>query len=185
MLRGLQQMDCASFLIWVRRVKIRTTFTYCQLALEKSSNVTEALEQREFRFRPLETCVSELNFYFFSIAKDPLHSLEAGFGEMRLSRERRASPALTAIPAAGPAGEELAWTQRRAGSARHHGARVSSKQHPQRLRKAPEQHEEPKGGRGGGRGRCPRMLGELGLKHREIPKGVPESDNEYLWVPGE
>lgn len=106
MLRGLQQMDCASFLIWVRRVKIRTTFTYCQLALEKSSNVTEALEQREFRFGPLETCVSELNFYFFSIAKDPLHSLEAGFGEMRLSPERRASPALTAIPAAGPAGED-------------------------------------------------------------------------------
>lgn len=69
MLRGLQQMDCVSFFIWVRRVKIRTTFTYCQIALEKSSNIIEAFEQREFRFRPPEIWVSELTFSFFTIKK--------------------------------------------------------------------------------------------------------------------
>lgn len=65
MLRGLQQMDCVSFFIWVRRVKIRITFTCRQIALEKSSSITEAFEQREFRFRPLEIWVWELTFYFF------------------------------------------------------------------------------------------------------------------------
>lgn len=90
MLRGSQQMDCVSFFIWVRRVKIRITFTCRQIALEKSSNIIEAFEQREFRFRPREIWVSELNFYFFLISKNSLHSLQAEFKETRLSEERRA-----------------------------------------------------------------------------------------------
>lgn len=47
-------MDCVSFFIWRRRVKIRMTFTCRQIAWEKSRDIIEALEKREFRFRPLE-----------------------------------------------------------------------------------------------------------------------------------
>lgn len=90
MLRGLQQMDCVSFFIWVRRVKIRMTFTCRQIALEKSSNIIEAFEQREFRFRPLEIWVSELNFYFFLISKRSLRSLQAEFKDACLSEKCRA-----------------------------------------------------------------------------------------------
>lgn len=69
MLSGLQQMDGVAFFIWVRRVKIRITFACRQIALERSSNIIEAFEQREFRFRPLEIWLREPNFYFFLISK--------------------------------------------------------------------------------------------------------------------
>lgn len=66
------------------------TFSYRQIALEKSSNITEAFEQREFRFRPLEIWGAELNFYFFLISETSLHSLQAEFADTCLSEEHRA-----------------------------------------------------------------------------------------------
>ena len=122
MLRGLQQMDCVSFFIWVRRVKIRITFTCRQIATEKSSNITEAFEQREFRFRLLEIWVSEPNFDFFLLSKNSLRGLQAEFKDTRLS-EKRPAPTCCSTQATSISSAGAACTSPSVGSARSSGVR--------------------------------------------------------------
>lgn len=62
--------------------------------MQRSSNITEAFEQREFRFRPLEIWLREPNFYFFLISR--IKPCVRG----RLNLKAHASQRSTALPPA-------------------------------------------------------------------------------------